>query len=452
MPFKRHIEAQLLRWKQKNSRKPLIIIGARQVGKTTLIRDFAKGYQHVVMLNLEKEADRRYFEAFQDIQTIIEALLLANNIPYAAISETLLFIDEIQEVPKAIQLLRYFYEELPSLHVISAGSLLEFAIKDVASFPVGRVEYLYLYPLNFPEYLDATNKVALKEQLNTIPVREVAHKLLMDCFHRYAIIGGMPEIVKTDIEEENLSDLIPVYESIWGTYKDDVEKYTSNDTERKIIRHLMDTAPLYLDERVKFQGFGNSNYRSREMGEAFRTLDAAKVIRLIYPTTDLTPPLKKDLKKSPRLQFLDTGLVNYSTGIQADMLALKDLNSAYKGAVIPHLITQELISIQSGSANAPNFWVREKAQSNAEVDLLYVHKQMVIPIEIKSGATGSLKSLHQFIDVANHAYAVRMYAGEFRVEQAVTQNKKPYLLMNLPYYAGAVLPEYIEWFVANNSL
>src|SRR5690606_12607235 len=151
----------------------------------------------------------------------------------------------------------------------------------------GRVEYLYLYPLNFPEYLAATGKVALREQLDVVPVKAAAHKILLDCFHRYAIIGGMPEIVKTDIQQENLSDLITVYESIWSTYKDDFEKYSANNTERMIIRHIMDTAPLYLDERIKFQGFGNSNYRSREMGEAFRTLDAAKVIRLIYPTTDL---------------------------------------------------------------------------------------------------------------------------------------------------------------------
>lgn len=262
----------------------------------------------------------------------------------------------------------------------------------------------------------------------------------------------MPEVVKADTQHGNLADLIAVYESIWGTYKNDVEKYGTNETERRVIRHLMDLAPLYLDERVKFQGFGNSNYRSREVGEAFRTLDAAKVIRLKYPSTGLTPPLKKDLKKSPRLQFLDTGLVNYSAGIQKDMLALEDLNTAYKGAVIPHLITQELISIQSDTADTPSFWVREKAQSNAEVDLLYVHRQMVIPIEIKSGPTGSLRSLHQFIDAADHRYAVRMYAGAFRVERAVTPNKKPYLLMNVPYYAGAVLPEYIEWFVANNVL
>jgi len=207
---------------------------------------------------------------------------------------------------KVLKPFSYFYEELPELHVISAGSLLEFAMQKVQSFPVGRVEFLYLHPLNFQEYLEATDKQNLLEYLQLVPIKPVAHKLLMDVFHRYAIIGGMP-VIKVDIQQKNLSDLPRTYESIWGTYKNDVEKYTSNETERKIIKHLMDTAPLYVDERVKFQGFGNSNYRSREVGEAFRTLDDAKIIRLIYPTTDLKPPLKSDLKKSPRLQFLDTG-------------------------------------------------------------------------------------------------------------------------------------------------
>jgi len=447
MAFKRNIENYLNQWKSRVDRKPLIIRGARQVGKTTLIRDFAQTYLQSITLNLEKAADRRYFEDFDDVQTILEALFLAHNISSSAIKDTILFIDEIQESPKAIQLLRYFYEDLPDLHVISAGSLLEFAMQKVHSFPVGRVEFLYLHPLNFQEYLEAMGKQDLLKHLQSVPVKPIAHKLLMEAFHRYAIIGGMPEVVKTDVQQRSLSDLPRVYESIWGTYKNDVEKYTSNDTERKIIKHLMDTSPLYLDERIKFQGFGNSNYRSREVGEAFRTLDDAKIVRLIYPTTDPSPPLKADLKKSPRLQFLDTGLVNYTLGIQVEMLAMKDLNSAYRGAVIPHLVTQELISLESISAHKPNFWVREKSQSNAEVDLLYSYQSLVIPIEIKSGSTGSLRSLHQFIDEVDHPFAIRMYAGSFNVEKAVTVKKKPYLLMNLPYYAGTALPQYVEWFV-----
>lgn len=447
MAFRRNVENYLNHWKLSTGRKPLILRGARQVGKTTLIRDFAKTYKYGIILNLEKLNDRSYFDDFDNVQTILEALFLAYSIPSSAISNTLLFIDEIQESPKAIQLLRYFYEEIPDLHVISAGSLLEFAMQKVHSFPVGRVEFLYLHPLNFQEYLEATGKQELLKHLQSAPVNIIAHKLLMEAFHRYAIIGGMPEVIKTDVQQHSLSDLPRIYESIWGTYKNDVEKYTSNETERKIIKHLMDTSPLYLDERIKFQGFGNSNYKSREVGEAFRTLNDAKIVRLIYPTTDMHPPVKADLKKSPRLQFLDTGLVNYSVGIQLEMLAMNDLNNAYKGAIIPHLVTQELISLQSISAHTPNFWVREKSQSNAEVDLLYSYQRFVIPIEIKSGSTGSLKSLHQFIDASDHPYAIRMYAGFFNIEKAITPNKKPYLLMNLPYYAGTSLPQYIEWFV-----
>lgn len=448
MSFKRTLYNYLQRWKSLEERKPLIIRGARQVGKTTLIRDFAKSYQNAIILNLEKPADKRYFQDFEDVKTIVEALFLNNGIPSQAISDTLLFIDEIQESPKAIQLLRYFYEELPSLHVISAGSLLEFSMKKVESFPVGRVEFLYLHPLNFQEYLMASGKEMLIEQFLQVPVKQFAHQSLLDAFHRYAIIGGMPEVIKRDIEQQQLTDLSITYESIWETYKNDVEKYTSNDTERKIIRHIMDTSTLYMDERVKFQGFGNSNYRSREVGEAFRILQDAKIIRLAYPTTDMQPPLKPDLKKSPRLQFLDTGLVNHTLGIQAEMLAMADLNAAYRGAIIPHLVIQEVISLESITSNMPYFWVREKAQSNAEVDLLYVHNKLVLPIEIKSGSTGTLKSLHQYIEASDHPYAIRMYGGGFRVEKSITPNKKPYLLLNLPYYLGTLLPEYVEWFVS----
>ena len=451
MAFKRTAGHHLRKWKSNVHRKPLIIRGARQVGKTTLVRDFASTYSHAILLNLEKKADRSYFEDFDDIRNIFEALFLAHNISPTEVKDTLLFIDEIQESPKAIQLLRYFYEELSALHVISAGSLLEFGLKEVVSFPVGRVEFLYLHPLNFHEYLEAIGREDLQKQLKEVPVKPTAHKLLMDIFHRYAIIGGMPEIVNTDIHQRNLASLPQVYESIWGTYKSDVEKYTSNDSERKIIRHIMNTAPLHLDERIKFQGFGNSNYRSREIGEAFRILEDAKVLRLIYPTTDVHPPVKADLKKSPCLQLLDTGLTNYSLGIQAEMLAMEDLNSAYKGAVIPHLITQELVSLESITEHKPNFWVRNKKQSSAEVDLTYTYKNLVIPIEIKSGSTGSLKSLHQFVEAVDHPYAIRMYAGNFRIEKTVTPGKKPYLLMNLPYYLGTSLPHYIEWFVEQHQ-
>ena len=450
MAFKREIEQRLEVWRRSEGRKPLIIRGARQVGKTTLVREFASNYQHAVILNLEKPADRRFFEDFDDVQTIVESLLLTHGIPSGHLGDTLLFIDEIQESPRAIQLLRYFYEEIPALHVICAGSLLEFAMRHVESFPVGRVEYLYLHPLNFREYLSAIGKPQLLDALQEVPLKPASHPALMDAFHRYAIVGGMPEIVKADQAGEQLSDLLPKYESIWGTYKNDVEKYTTNGNERKVISHLMNVAPLYVDERVRFQGFGNSNYRSREVGEAFRMLDDARIVRLIYPTTDLQPPAKPDLKKSPRLQFLDTGLINHVLGVQGELLGMGDLSQAYKGAIIPHLVTQELISLQQQTDTKPYFWVRQKAQSQAEVDLLFAYQRFLIPIEVKSGPTGSLKSLHQFIQAADHPFAIRVYGGTFRLEQAVTPNGKPYTLLNIPYYGATMLPQYVRWLIAGS--
>lgn len=452
MNFKRHISSHLDKWKKNTNRKPLVIRGARQVGKTTLINDFAKKYKHFIFLNLEKPTDRRLFEEYDDVETIVEALFLSNNIASKNIDATLLFIDEIQELPKAIQLLRYFYEDRPELHVIAAGSLLEFAIKDVKSFPVGRIEYLYLYPLNFAEYLKAVDQKSAFEQLSSIPIKPFAHMALMDLFHRYAIIGGMPEVVKADLKNKSLADLPKVYESIWGTYRDDVEKYTSNATERRVIKHIMSVAHLYVDERIKFQNFGNSNYKSREVGEAIRNLDDAKIIQLIYPTTDTENPIKSNLKKSPRLQFLDTGLINHALGIQAQLLGMEDLSNSFKGAIIPHLITQEMISLNTIMNKKPNFWVRDRNQSSSEVDLVYPYNNKVIPIEIKSGAKGTLRSLHQFMERANHPYAIRIYGGKFNIEESKTTDGTPFLLMNMPYYLGTQLPQYIEYFVKNHTL
>lgn len=453
MSFNRNIFNNLVRWKNKPSRKPLVLRGARQVGKTTLVEEFSKTYTYHIMLNLERSEHVRYFNDFSNVQKIVEAMFIEHNIPINQRSNTLLFIDEIQESPKAIALLRYFYEDLPDLHVISAGSLLEHVMQEVKSFPVGRIENLYLHPLNFSEYLEARRLSVVLDEFNKIPVSNNAHRALQNHFHDYAIIGGMPEVVRTYITQKSISDLLPVYESIWSTYKEDIEKYARNSTEARVIRHIVNTAHLYVDKRIKFQNFGNSNYRSREVGEAMRNLNDAKVIQLIYPSTNVNPPIIANLRKAPRLQFLDTGLVNYELGIQADMLAMKDLNTAYKGAIIPHLITQELMSLQSYQYKKPNFWVREKSQASSEVDIIFQHQDMIIPIEIKSGKEGKLRSLHQFVEQSPHPYAIRMYAGEFKVEQHQTPTaKKKYLLMSLPYYLGNKLPEYISYFTENYSL
>lgn len=445
--YKRHLHTALEHWKNSHNRKPLILRGARQVGKSTLVAQFAESYPFFISINLEREADHQYFEDYTDVLTLVQALFTKYSISLSKKSETLLFIDEIQTSPKAIALLRYFFEDVPELHVIAAGSLLEQVMSSVKSFPVGRVQYLYLHPFNFLEFLEAKNHSGALEAIRQVPVPNYAHSTLLHLFNEYTIIGGMPEVVKNYLQTQSLSDLAVVYENIWETYKNDVEKYAHNHTEERVINHIMATAHSYIDQRVKFQNFGNSNYKSREVGEAFRNLNDAKVIQLIYPCTNVEPPIQPDYKKSPRVQYLDTGIVNYELNIQADMLAFSDLSTAYKGAIIPHIITQELISLNTHKNKKPIFWVREKTQASSEVDLVYTYKGLIIPIEIKSGKVGKLRSLHQFIDRAPHPYAVRMYAGEFSIEQHKTPSGTPFILMNLPYYLGTYLELYLEYLI-----
>ncbi len=446
--FKRHIWAELMQWKADSNAKPIVLRGARQVGKTTLVRQLGATYKHFIELNLERFDDISLIDRSNSVIELMDFIALSNDIPSKEISKTLLFIDEIQESEKAISFLRYFYEDLPDLKVIAAGSLLEHTLSKTKHFPVGRINYRYLFPFNFQEYLEAMGKTKLLERFKNIPIDAVAHELLMKEFHAYCIIGGMPEVVAQYEKTQDLTALPQIYESIWHTYKEDIVKYAGNKSEENIIKHIVNTAASFVDERVKFQNFGHSNYRSREVSEAFANLDAAKVIQLIYPCTNMELPIIPDFKKSPRLQFLDTGILNFDLNIQADLLLMEDLSSAYKGRIIPHIINQELLSLNKTDYKKTHFWVRDKSQSSAEVDLVVAHDKYLIPIEIKSGKTGTLKSLHQFVNRAPHPYAVRMYGGKFNIEKSTTPEGKPYYLMNLPYYFGTYLDEYIRHFIA----
>jgi uncharacterized protein len=444
--MKRKAFEDLKSWKTDKNRKPLILRGARQVGKTTLVHQFSKEYEQYIYLNLERSDDAYFFESLNKVQEIVEALFLKFELQ-ADYANTLLFIDEIQESPKAIAMLRYFYEDLPDLHVISAGSLLEFSLQHVQSFPVGRVSFMHLFPLSFEEFLDALGKKAALNAFQQIPISEPAQNILLDLFHAYALVGGMPEVVKIYIQTESFIGLNDIYSSIWETYKSDVRKYAKSSTDEKVITHIMGSAYNFLDQRVTFQNFGNSNYKSREVGEAFRSLDDAKVIQLIYPTTQVDFPIIPDFRKKPRLLFLDIGLVNHGLNVQHELIGVKDLSNSYKGALIPQIVFQEMIAKNKFSYHKPSFWVREKNQSSAEVDLVVQFKGMLIPVEIKSGSIGKLRSLHQFMDTCPHHFAVRLYAGKLEIHEAKTINGKTFILLNLPYFLGYKLEEYITWFV-----
>ena len=203
--------------------------------------------------------------------------------------------------------------------------------------------------------------------------------------------------------------------------------------------------------RIKFQGFGNSNYKSREMGEALRILEKAMLLTLIYPSSSMTVPLQTNLKKSPKLQLLDTGMLNYFSGFQKELFGKQQIDTIYQGKIAEHIVGQELLATRGSPLHPLSFWTREKRQSNAEIDFLIQFNDLIIPIEVKSGPTGRLRSLHQFIDKAPHPYAVRIYSGELSVDRIQTINDKPCILLNLPFYLAGSITRYIDGLISSEN-
>jgi len=444
--FHRHIIKELEYWLQKPGRKPLVIRGARQVGKTTVVNQFAKQFGQYIYLNLETPADKQPFLRYTNLEELLQGIFFLKNQLLSKKANTLIFIDEIQEVPEALNILRYFHEQEPDIKVIAAGSMLETVFDKKIHFPVGRVEFKVLRPVSFPEFLEAMGEKAALEQLLTLPCRNFAHEKLLKLYHLYAIIGGMPEVVNTYIKTKDLLSLNPIFDSLIASYMDDVEKYAKNDAQVLHLRHIIRASFAEAGKRIHFAGFGNSAYRSREMGECFRILEKVLLLKLLYPNTSATLPFQPDLKKSPRLQILDTGMLNHFAGIQKDILGTHDLSSIYKGTVIEHLTGQELLANQYNVLSELFFWVKEKKTSTAEVDFVIPYEGKVIPIEVKSGNTGTLKSMHQFMEVAPHNMAIRFYAGPVSISEVTTPENKHFYLLNLPYYLVSQIKSYLAWF------
>lgn len=450
--YERTAIKQLLAWKDRTNRKPLILRGARQVGKTTLVKMFAKEFDHFINLNLEKVKERQIFEENDDLDAIIAILFLQKGIVADKQSKILIFIDEIQNSPKTVGLLRYFYEEKKELYVIAAGSLLESILGNHISFPVGRVEYLVLRPFSFYEYLMAKKKEQTIELLAKIPFPDYAHRLMLDLFKEYVLIGGMPEIVSHYLEYQDLVLLSAIFDNLITTYIEDVEKYARNENQVRIIRHIINNAIKLAGERIRFEGFSQSNYKSRDVGECFRILEKTFFLRLVYPSTVTKIPLVENLRKSPKLQILDTGMINHFAGVQVQILSNKQIDQVYEGKIAEHITGQELLTLQTSPLAKNLFWVKEKKQSNAELDYLLQVDNWLIPIEVKLGKSGRLRSLMEFIDLAPHNFAVRVYSGKLSIEQTKTIKGNPFSLLNLPFYLISQIEQYIRWMISQQSI
>jgi predicted AAA+ superfamily ATPase len=298
--LKRAILLNLQKWANSTDRKPLILRGARQVGKTCAVNMFSKNFDIFIYLNLEIHREAMLFSKKLDVKELFQSILLYKKIQKIN-GKVLLFIDEIQHCPAAVAVLRYFYEDLPEIYVIAAGSLFEIMMqKNKISFPVGRVEYLYMYPLTFREYLYAVNHDSVS-LLDTIPLPRYCEEHLFSHFHKYTQIGGMPEVVAKYLKTGDLISLNNIYQSLLNSYLDDIAKYARNPSNEAVLRHCIESAPYEAGQRIKFAGFGKSNYRSREVGDAIKTLQRAMLISLFYPSTSTEIPIMPDRKKSPRL-------------------------------------------------------------------------------------------------------------------------------------------------------
>jgi hypothetical protein len=431
--FYREIIDKLKDWAGRDNRKPLVLRGSRQVGKTTAVEMFSKEFDQYIALNLEREEERKIFESSYPFQDLLMALFL-----YAGkerkLGRTLIFIDEIQNAPRAIALLRYFKEEAGDLFVIAAGSLLETIMDRKISYPVGRVEYMMLHPVTFREFLGATGENQSLEILNSQEIPAYAHPHLLRQFKKYLAIGGMPQVVEQYARDKDLTALQPIYESLLKSYIEDVEKYAPSSSQVQYIRHILNTALEIAGNRITIENFGGSTYKFREMREAFTTLEKTFLFMLVYPTTDAVIPALPKLKLKPRLHTLDTGLINYATNMVKDILSKEDIADVYRGRIAEHITGQELLALSNSVMNRLQFWVREKKQSSAEIDYLYQYNGKLIPIEVKSGSIGKLRSLHQFMDIAPHHLAVRVWQGSYSVEKAKTIAGTEFTLLNLPFY------------------
>ncbi|MED9896846.1 MAG: AAA family ATPase [Prevotella sp.] len=430
--FKRKIIEKLESWKQDKKHKPLILRGARQVGKTTVVNEFGKQFDNYLYFNLERKENARLFELEIPLDDLVNMLYATSNSPRKE-GTTLIFIDEIQNSTKAISLLRYFYEQKPDLYIIAAGSLLENLVDVNASFPVGRVQYLALRPCSFQEFLGAIGKNNLLNILSQkAEYASIYHEHLMYLFNQYAIIGGMPEAVQKFAETKDIIAIEDIYESLIQSYKDDSEKYVKGNKLTDVVRFILSYGWAFSGETITLGNFANSSYKSREVGEAFRILEKAMLLELVYPTSMTQMPIIPETKRMPKLIWFDTGLVNYQAGIRKEIIGSTEMLDSWRGHIAEQITAQELWALEDRVGQHRSFWARPN--NGAEVDFIFVHNSKVYPIEVKSGTNAHLRSLQSFMDNSDINIAIRVWSKPYSIDKVKTPKGKSFTLINLPFY------------------
>ena len=424
MYIKRAIDAELLAWTKEGKRKPLLIRGARQVGKSSAVRRLGEYFENYVEINFEQHKRvQRFFDGDLSPQKICENLSVFYRMPIVP-GKTLLFFDEIQACIPAISSIRFFYEQYPELHLIAAGSLLEFALSEIPSFGVGRVRSLYMHPFSFDEFLHAVGETQLAELKSKAspdnPLLEPMHEKLLDLLKRYMILGGMPEVVASFVSDGDVIKCEKILDDQIISLKADFVKYKKRVPASRISE---------VFESVVQQSGGRFVYTKAateatlyQVKQALELLIMAGIVIPVTHTSANGIPLGAEVNpKKRKMLIFDTGIFQRILGLNiSDVLFSDDFSAINKGAIAEILVGIELQ--KSGSCYRRDdlyFWQRESLNSQAEIDYLVQSKGKILPIEVKSGNKGSMQSLYMFLKEKKAPFGIRCSSENFSSYESI---------------------------------
>lgn len=439
-------------WKNKPHRKPLVLRGARQVGKSHAIRSFSKEhFESLVEINFERMADMASILTKNTPERAIQLLEVQFNTRIIP-GKTLLFLDEIQVVPEVLAALRYFFEEIPELHVIAAGSLLDFALAEYEySIPVGRVEYAYLGPVTFSEFLGALGEHTLLDFLSKFQIKGAhaegneelvpiaIHKKAIELVKTYMLIGGMPEAISTFIKTSSLATVEELKQHLFASLRDDFSKYQRR-ADVVALRRVFERIPRLVGRQVKYVEL-DREMRAKKLSETLNLLANARVITKVRHSSANGIPLGAEAREDVfKLLFLDVGLLVSASQISPrDIESVDELNLVNKGSLAEQFIGQHLL-FRGAPSEEPSlfYWQREGRNASAEIDYILTCRGEIIPVEVKAGKGGALKSLHYFIAGKNSPFGIkfdslppREFLGTVTVAGGVST---PYKILSLPHY------------------
>lgn len=411
--FKRHVDKYLEEWKNSLNRKPLLVRGARQVGKSSAIRHLGESFKYYIEVNLERQKDiKMLFGDNLNVKNVCSQLSAIYNTPIIP-GETLLFFDEIQESQRAISSLRYFYEDYPELHVIAAGSLLEFTLKELPSFGVGRIRSIYMFPFSFDEFLEAQGlamQVVFKKNEADCehPLPVPLHENMISQLRSFYLVGGMPEAVRIWVQTNNYKECAIVHNDILDTYQDDFKKYKTRISPLLLSQTLKSVA-LQAGEKFVYAQVSNS-VDGTNVKEALSLLTLSGLVTPVIHTAANGIPLGAEInEKFRKFLFLDIGLMQSLLGIQPkDILIANEMDFVNKGGLSEMFAGLELMKYDNYLSKPElYYWQRTERGAQAEVDYVFSRNGKIYPVEVKASNSGSMQSMYRFLELKNSEYGIR---------------------------------------------